>query len=121
MDDPIALIIEDHLEIAEMYAIALQMLKYQTEIVLYGQTALERLGGIVPDIVILDMNLPSVSGHYIYKQMRASARFDNTPIIISTANAVVADVLGNDLTPSDRLLIKPISPRTLQEVAREIG
>ena len=120
MDDPIALIIEDHIEIAEMYAIAIQMLKFQTEIIVDGQAALERLREIVPDIVVLDMNLPSVSGHYIYKQMRSDGRFDNTPIIISTANAVVADVLGDDLAARDRLLVKPISPRKLQEIAREV-
>lgn len=120
MDEAIALIIEDHLDIAEMYAIALQMLKFQTEIITDGRAALDRLGQITPRIVILDMNLPSVSGHYIYKQMRAEHRLDHTPVIISTANAVVADVLADELAPNDRLLVKPISPRQLQDVAREV-
>lgn len=121
MTNPIVLIIEDHVEIAEVYALAMQMIKYQAEIVTDGRVALDRLKETVPDLVILDLNLPSVSGHYIYKQMRADSRLDRTPVIISTANAVVADVLSNDLAPSDRLLVKPISPRQLQEVVREVS
>lgn len=120
MSNPIALIVEDHVEIAEMYAISLQILKYDTEIITDGRVALDRLKQLVPDLVILDMNLPSVSGHFIYKQMRSDNRLKDVPVIISTANAVVADVLGDDLAPHDRLLVKPISPRKLQEVAREV-
>lgn len=120
MDAPTVLIIEDHFDIAEMYAIALQMLQFQTEIITDGREALDRLQQQTPTLVVLDMNLPSVSGHYIYKQIRSDSRFDQMPVIISTANAVVADVLGGDLAATDRLLVKPISPRQLQEVAREV-
>lgn len=110
-----ALIIEDNREIAEVYALTLQMLNYDTQIVLDGKSALDEIDAInPPDLLVLDMNLPQVSGHYIYKQLRGDADWENTPIIICTANHLVAEALAKELTGSDRILMKPVSPKELK-------
>ncbi|MBC8172059.1 MAG: response regulator, partial [Anaerolineae bacterium] len=74
----------------------------------------------VPDLVVLDMNLPHVSGHYIYKKLRSEERFVAMPIIIATANSLIAEALGPDMGPRDHLLIKPISPTQLRNIARNM-
>lgn len=115
-----ALIIEDHAEIGEIYRFTLEGMGYETEQILDGKEALERLEDVRPDIIILDMNLPQVSGHYIYKSVRSSADFDETVVIISTANTIVANALADDVAPVDYILVKPVRPSDIQEIMQEI-
>ncbi len=116
----LALIIEDNVELAYIYGAALEALNYETENIEDGKKALQRLTEVVPDLIILDMNLPHVSGHYIYKKLRSDDKFTHTPIIIATANQLIADALREEIGGLDRLLVKPVSPTQLRNIAKEI-
>lgn len=116
MSKGFALIIEDNREIGDIYATTLQMAGFETEMVYDGKLALDKLDQRLPDLIILDMNLPQVSGHYIYKTIRSNRRLDNTVVIISTANTLVGTMLGEGLSRQDLLLLKPVTPRQLREV-----
>ncbi len=116
----LALIIEDNTELAYIYGAALETLGYRTENIEDGKKALQRLAEIVPDLIILDMNLPHVSGHYIYKKLRSDEQFARTPIIVATANQLIADALREEISAIDRLLVKPVSPSQLRAVAKGI-
>ncbi|GAB4513432.1 MAG: hypothetical protein OHK0046_14110 [Anaerolineae bacterium] len=111
-----ALVIEDNKDIGDVYVLTLHMMEYDAELVLDGREALARLEQHQPDLIILDMNLPKVSGHYIYKQIRSDARMDACPIIIATANTVVAEQIEGELGPNDQILLKPISPLQLRSI-----
>lgn len=120
MGKGLALVIEDSHEIADIYSATLNLAGYEAELVYDGKTALERLGKLIPHVIILDMNLPQVSGHYIYKQIRADGRLNNTVVIIATANTVMADALSSELSPGDHLLVKPVSPIQLRDVLNRL-
>jgi CheY-like chemotaxis protein len=121
MANRLALIIEDNPDIAEVYRLTLSMVTYDTEVVDDGKAALDRLiKGTVPDLIILDMNLPQVSGHYIYNNIRANPNLDQVPVIISTANAVVANAMQADLAPIDHLIVKPVSARELKTLVEQL-
>ena len=111
---PLALIIEDDKKLSFLFSEALREAEFKTEIIEDGRTALNRLSGIPPAVVILDLHLPYVSGDKILFQMRADKRFDNTRIIIATADAFIAEGLRED---SDLVLIKPISIARLRDLA----
>lgn len=117
-----AFIVEDHAEIGEIYRFTLELVGYEAEQVVDGKKGLERLesqpGSF--DLIILDMNLPQVSGHYIYKKVRSQREWDNTPILISTANTIVANALRPDLGPMDHLIVKPVRPSDLRKVLDDI-
>jgi DNA-binding response OmpR family regulator len=70
MDKPTALIIEDERDIAALFRHVMDMVGFQTEIVFHGQAAIERLSNSQPDIVLLDLNLPEVSGSRILEIIR---------------------------------------------------
>lgn len=111
---PLALIIEDDKKLSFLYSKALQEAEFEIEIIEDGHTAINRLSGTPPDVVILDLHLPNVSGDKILFQMRTDKRFDNTRIIIATADAFIAEGLRED---SDLVLIKPISINQLHNLA----
>lgn len=117
MGSRLALIVEDNVELGTIYAAALEAANFDIEHVLDGRKALQRLDELIPTLIVLDMNLPHVSGHYIYKKVRSDARFGRTPIIIATANALIADALGNEIAAMDKLMIKPVSPSQLRVTA----
>ena len=65
MSNPLALIIEDDENQADIFSLALRRARFEVEIVQEGDKALTRLTEIVPAIVILDLHLPHVSGEMI--------------------------------------------------------
>lgn len=75
-----------------------------------GDEALERFAQINPDLIVLDLMLPGVSGLDILQKIRATT---DTPVILLTARAEEADrILGLELGADD-YVVKPFSPREL--------
>src|SRR5678816_2828050 len=66
MEKPSALIVEDDRDIGALFRHVLDLAGYRTEIVLHGLVAMEHLAKTTPDIVLLDLNLPGVSGCLLY-------------------------------------------------------
>jgi DNA-binding response OmpR family regulator len=97
--DQFALVIEDDAEIARFFALVLKDVGFAVESLHNGRVALARLAEIVPRLVILDMNMPSVSGVEILNRIRAQ----------------MADHVY-DL--ADLVLNKPVSYDQLHDLAR---
>jgi CheY-like chemotaxis protein len=119
MDKPLALIVEDELDISIVFSKALQAAGFETEVIRSGDTALEWLSSSKPDIVILDLNLPCVSGSEILQHIRADERLTKTPVIVATAYARLAEGIRDQ---ADQVLFKPISFAQLRDLsARLVG
>lgn len=78
MNNPLALIIEDEQDVAELISEDAQLLGFETEIIRMGEEALARLAIVVPDLVLLDLNLPHISGRDILHQIRMDERLTKT-------------------------------------------
>jgi DNA-binding response OmpR family regulator len=111
MDQTLAVVIEDDLDLAEIFSEALQAAGFQVETINHGETALSRLKEIVPTIVILDLHLPGVDGRQILKAIRADDRLTSTRVVIASADAAMAGNLQADL-----VLLKPISFSQLRDL-----
>ncbi len=117
MTDPLALVVEDDPDQADIFAYALQMARFETEIITDGRAALERLSQIVPALVVLDLHLPYVSGDEILRFIRADKRLTDTKVLLATANPQMADILQEE---SDLVLLKPISFVQLRDLAKRL-
>ncbi len=62
MIKPIALIVEDDQDLATLFRHVLDVAGYQTESILDGKEAMERLEEFPPHLVLLDLQLPGMSG-----------------------------------------------------------
>ncbi|MBK8823348.1 MAG: response regulator [Anaerolineales bacterium] len=113
MTKPLALVIEDNDKLSQIFSLTLQT-EFEIEAITDGKAALKRLGEIVPDLIILDLHLPNVSGHELLKYVRADARMAKTRVILTTADERQSEAL-QDL--ADIVLLKPISPVQLRELA----
>jgi DNA-binding response OmpR family regulator len=118
MNKPIALVVEDEYDISLIFARALQSAGYDTEIVRSGDTALTWLAAAVPDLVILDLQLPRVPGTKILRYIRAEPRLADTRVIVATAYSNMAAGLQDR---ADWILIKPVNFGQLRDLAKRFG
>jgi len=112
-----ALIIEDDADLAIIFAEAIKAAGFETQIIRDGRIALTQLVTSAPSIVVLDLHLPNVSGATILDRIRADARLAQTLVILTTADARLADMLQ---TKADLVLVKPISFGQLRDLARRL-
>lgn len=117
MNKPVALIVEDDRDIVALFRHVLDVAGYQTEIVLDGKDAMDRLGVMRPNIVLLDLQLPRMSGVEILKRMRDDERLMRVPVVVITAYAPYADSLPVE---PDLLLLKPVDINQLSNLVQRL-
>jgi CheY-like chemotaxis protein len=115
---PFSLIVEDDADLSVIFAEALTAAGFDTEIVRNGRLAIERLGEIAPDVVILDMHLPEVAGTTILNYIRAEERLAATSVVVATADAVMGEQMRDS---ADFVLIKPISFGQLRDLTSRLN
>lgn len=105
------LIIEDHKDLQAIFRKVVSNLDLEPIIQDRGDSALQYLKANIPSIILLDMNLPGLSGEEVLNFIHKSHAHCNTKIIIISANTQ-ASIANYD--KADHVLIKPISPRQLK-------
>ena len=111
---PSALIIEDEVEAAHIFAIALKSAGFEVTTVSDGHTALAWLAENTPQLIVLDLHLPHLSGDKVLAAIRADARLKSAVVFITSADARMSDELS---TQADKILDKPVSFRHLRDLA----
>ncbi|TWI66157.1 signal transduction histidine kinase [Pseudoduganella lurida] len=74
-----------------------------------GQLGLEMARAHLPDLILLDINLPGMNGFEVLRQLRAEPATAHIPVIALTANAMPRDVERGIAAGFFRYLIKPIN------------
>src|SRR5262245_3908077 len=115
----LALIIEDDEDLANIFAEALRSIDFGIENLADGNAALERIqsDGDIPFVILLDMHLPHVSGRDLLQVIKSDPRFVNTWIMITTADARLADDYRDQV---DFALIKPILFGQLRDLVNRL-
>lgn len=111
---PLAFIIEDDQDLARIYAAALESIGFEVELITSGAIALDRLAEVAPALVILDINLPHVSGDNILRQFTTDVGLLDTRVMVITANATKAAELEGK---ADYVLTKPVRFDQLKDLA----
>ncbi len=117
MEEQLALIIEDDEDLSEIFGQALSAAGYSIEIIRDGRLAQERIGLLIPKVVTLDMHIPHVHGDVLLKQIRADARLAKTRVVVTTADAQMAE---NARPLADLVLIKPITFSQLRDLTARL-
>jgi PleD family two-component response regulator len=117
MEKPLVLIIEDDRDIVALFRHVLDIAGYHTEIALDGRDAMERLMTLRPDIVLLDLQLPGISGVDILKTIHADERFNATPVVVITAHSHYSDIFPIE---PDLFLLKPVDIHQLSDLVQRL-
>jgi len=114
------LIIEDDTSIRELIELNLQMNGFQSIVaVKSGERGIRLAGRLHPDLILLDIMLPGISGLEVCRKLKSSPRTASIPIVMLTAKGEESDIVaGLELGATD-YITKPFSNRVL--VARIIA
>jgi len=121
------LLVEDNIEDAIFTQKILRFNNLSQDMVLAasGQEAmdaLERFGreGNCPDLILLDINLPDISGIDLLKRIKDDARFRNVPVVILTGSNEDEDIQKSYDLGASSYLVKPISNDALMLVVKKL-
>jgi DNA-binding response OmpR family regulator len=107
------LVIEDDADIRELVVFKLGQLGFDVRAFDDPRPGLESVAHEPPDLVVLDVMLPAMSGLEVCRRLREAEATANVPIIMLTAKAQEADVERGFASGATDYVIKPFSPREL--------
>lgn len=80
-----------------------------------GSKALEQMRHDIPDLVLLDINMPEMDGYTVFKRMKDSAVLKKIPVIFLTADTKQeSEVMGLEMGAMD-YITKPFAPMVMQQ------
>ncbi|MCP2243577.1 response regulator transcription factor [Lentzea aerocolonigenes] len=106
-------IAEDDADIRDLLVFKLMQDGFDVRAVGDGPAALDAVATERPDLVILDVMMPGMSGLDVCQRLRSEQATKNLPVILLTARAQEADVESGFGVGADDYVTKPFSPREL--------
>jgi DNA-binding response OmpR family regulator len=107
------LIVEDDDDIRELMTFKLAQAGYEVHAEADGEAGLAAVQELRPELVVLDLMMPKLSGMEVCVQVRANPDLQRTGVIMLTAKGQEADVQRGFAAGADDYLVKPFSPREL--------
>jgi len=114
------LIVEDNPQNMRLIEMTLRLKGYRLLTATDGEEALDMATREKPDLIIMDIYLPKMSGLEVIKRLRQMPAFNHVPIIAVTAHAMKGDKAKIIEAGCDAYLLKPINTRQLPEVVTEM-
>jgi len=114
------LVIEDEEDILELETFNLTKEGYQALGVTSGEDGLRAVRVDAPDLIVLDLMLPGISGMDVCRVLKQDDLTRNIPIIMVTAKGEESDIISGLELGADDYLTKPFSPRVLLARVRTV-
>ena len=115
------LVVDDDPELLQLVRVLLARLGVE---VISAETAMQAAQSLrtppLPDLLILDLMLPDISGVEFLRQMRSKAAFDNIPVLVLSAMIDPEHIRQALDAGADRYLTKPYMANNLMTVVQEI-
>ena len=114
------IIVEDEEDIREIIQYTLNREGYKAFSVDNGQDALQMIRETIPDLVLLDLMLPDLSGIDICRHLKSNLETEDIRIVMVTAKGTEADIVLGLSLGADDYVTKPFSPRELLERVKAV-
>jgi DNA-binding response OmpR family regulator len=109
----LVLVADDDADIRDLVAFKVEQLGVEVLAVEDGQAAIDAVRDRHPDLAVLDVSMPGLSGIDVCRMIRADPAIAATPVIMLTARVQEQDVEMGFTAGADDYVIKPFSPREL--------
>ena len=133
MKNKIILLVEDNADDEELTRRGFQKSNVQAELVVVrdGAAALDYLLGAgpnagpasnaLPAVVLLDLNLPKISGLEVLRRLRAEPRTKLLPVVVLTSSKADSDIMNSFELGANSYIRKPISFEQFTDATRVLG
>ncbi len=107
------LVADDDRDIRDLVVFKLSNAGHEVLAVDDGPSALAAVTERLPEVAILDVSMPGMSGFDVCASLRSEERTAGIPVLLLTAKAQEADVQTGFAAGADDYIVKPFSPREL--------
>jgi two-component system phosphate regulon response regulator PhoB len=107
------LVVDDEPDVVELVSLSLRNAGFSVITADNGATAIQKAKSDLPQLVLLDLMLPQMSGLEVCKVLKKHAPTSHIPIIMLTAKAEEVDKIVGFELGADDYVTKPFSPREL--------
>lgn len=115
------LIVDDYPDALDMWAIYLRAMGYEVSTAGDGLAALAQAEQLHPDAIILDLELPRISGFEVARRLRANPETEHIPLIAATGYSHVTQLDRARDAGFDQIVVKPCDPDVLiEEIERQL-
>lgn len=114
------MVVDDSKTINDMVRNLLEKMGYEVEVAFDGMEALEKVKTFLPDLIVLDVNMPKMDGFRVCRLLKFDRNFRQIPIIMLTARDEEENIRIGIKTGADLYLTKPIEPEKLIEAVNKL-
>ena len=114
------IIVEDEPDTAEMFAEMMRLSGHQVLKSYGGTPAIALISHEVPDVVVLDVMMPDLSGLEVLRFMRRDPRLESIPVIVVSAKSLPSDIKDGLDAGANIYLTKPVAFQDLNAAVRQV-
>jgi DNA-binding response OmpR family regulator len=114
------LIAEDERDIRDLIAFTLRFAGHEVITTANGEEALNMALQTVPDLILLDVRMPRMTGYEACRQIKAEDKTSNIPVVFLSAKGQESEVQTGLAAGAAEYILKPFSPDNLTERIRVI-
>jgi twitching motility two-component system response regulator PilG len=112
------MIVDDSPTIRKILGLTLERAGYKVVAEPDGESALERLTQVVPDVMLLDISMPKIDGYEVCRRMKADPRTAHVPVVMLSGKDAFFDKIKGRVAGATQYLTKPFeTPVVLDAVA----
>ncbi len=112
------LIAEDERDIRDLITFTLRFAGYEVIPTANGEEALQKAKVELPDLIMMDVRMPKMTGYEACKFMKEDERLKNTPVVFLSAKGQESEVQTGLEAGAVEYILKPFSPDQLTERVR---
>jgi len=116
------LIVDDYKDALDIWSIYLQSVGFRVSTAIDGASAIAKAKSLRPDLMVLDLELPGISGFDVARTLRADAGTKDIPLIAATGYSHMRQLTFAREVGFDAVVVKPCDPdMLLLEIERLLG
>ena len=114
------LIAEDEPDIRDLVAFTLRFAGYEVVTGTNGEEAVQVAQKEYPDLILLDVRMPRMTGYEACKLIKADSKLKDVPVVFLSAKGQEAEIQDGMDAGAEEYLLKPFAPDQLTERVRSI-
>ena len=120
MSDPLILVAEDERDIRELIVFTLQISGFNVVEVPNGEDAVRKATEIKPDLILMDVRMPKMTGYEACKALKAQESTKNIPVVFLSAKGQENEITMGLELGAEEYFLKPFAPDQLTEHVNKI-
>jgi CheY-like chemotaxis protein len=114
------LVAEDERDIRDLIAFTLRFAGHEVVAVSNGAEAVEAAPVEMPDLILMDVRMPRMTGYEACQQIKADPRVQHIPVVFLSAKGQESEIQTGFSVGATEYLLKPFAPMELTEKIKEL-